>query len=55
MAMIIIHCSKEKAEELKNTFESILTKLREKLSVSNKIVHYIGNTNLILGAGGSVK
>jgi hypothetical protein len=55
MAMIVIHCGKEKSEEIKGSFESVLIKIREKLSVSNKIVHYIGNTNLILGAGGSVK
>jgi hypothetical protein len=24
------------------------------MSVSNKMVHYLGNTNLLLGAGGSV-
>jgi hypothetical protein len=55
MALIVLHCIKERSEEIKNKFETILNKIREKLSVSNKLVHYLGTTNLILGAGGAVK
>lgn len=55
MAMIMIHCRKELAEPIKISFEAILTKIREKVSMSSKIVNYLGNTNLLLGAGAAVK
>jgi hypothetical protein len=55
MALILIHCIKDQYEQVKERFETVLTKIREKLSVSNKLVHYLGSTNLILGAGGAVK
>ncbi len=52
--MIIIHTAKEKSDVVKKHFETILCKIKEKLSVSNKLVHYLGNTNLLLGAGGGI-
>lgn len=55
MALIVIHCVKDKVEEIKGKFEAVLAKIRSKLSVSSKLVHYLGTTNLILGAGGAVK
>lgn len=51
----MIHCKKEIENKVKASFEAILNKIREKVSSSNKIMHYLGNTNLLLGAGGSVK
>jgi hypothetical protein len=54
MALITIHCIKEKEEKLKIAFELVLKKIKEKISNSNKIVHYMGSTNIILGMGGAV-
>jgi hypothetical protein len=55
MAMIIIHCRKDREEAIRGSFEGMLGKIREKLSQSNKVLHYLGNTNLLIGAGGAVK
>lgn len=55
MALIIVHCLKDKAETVRNRFDAVLSRIREKLSVSSKVVHYLGTTNLVLGAGGVVK
>ena len=55
ISMIVVHCSKARSELIKGDFESLLNKIRERYSVSSKVVHYMGNTNLILGPGGSVK
>lgn len=55
MAQIIILCNKEKAQVVREKFEAILGRIREKLSVSSKLVHYLGKTNLVLGAGGAIK
>jgi hypothetical protein len=55
MALIIIHCLKDTHDQVRESFEVVLTKIREKLSVSSKLMHYLGTTNLILGAGGAVK
>lgn len=53
--MIMIHCRKEWSEKVKSGFEAILAKIREKVSLSNKLVHYLGSTNVLLGAGGVVQ
>lgn len=55
MALIMIHCRRERAEAIKALFESMLGKIREKVSLSNKLMHYLGNTNVLLGAGGAVQ
>ena len=55
MAQILILCNKEKSALVKNKFDAILGRIREKLSVSSKLVHYLGKTNLVLGAGGIIK
>jgi hypothetical protein len=54
MAMIMIHCSKDTESEIKTQFEAMLAKIREKLSQSNKIIHYLGSTSISLGTGGAV-
>lgn len=55
MALIVVHCLKEKAQGVRERFDVVLNRIREKLSVSSKLVHYLGTTNLVLGAGGVVK
>ena len=55
MALIVVHCHKDKAEVIRNKFEETLTRLNEKLSCSNKSVPYIANTNFLLGLGGELK
>ena len=53
--MIMIHCRKERSEEIKVCFEALLAKVREKLSLSNKMVHYLGSTSILLCSGGAVQ
>lgn len=33
----------------------MIKKIKEKVAISSKLVHYLGNTNVILGVGGAVK
>ena len=55
MAMIMIHCRKESQKQVETLFEETLARIKSKLSQSSKIVHYLGNTNLLMGSGGAVQ
>lgn len=51
----MIHCRREASDKIKGLFEAMLGKIREKVSLSNKLMHYLGNTNVLLGSGGAVQ
>ena len=55
MATITIYCSKEEGGKVKSAFEELVGKIKEKFVNYNKIVHYIGNTNISMSNGGEVK
>ncbi len=55
MATITVYCFKEEGEKVKNAFEELVKKIKEKLINYNKIIHYLGNTNISLSNGGEVK
>jgi hypothetical protein len=52
MATIFIYCSKEISEKVKTAFEDLINKIKDKFVNSNKIIHYLGNTNVSMSNGG---
>jgi hypothetical protein len=55
IATITLYCFKEEGEKVKNAFEELINKIKEKFVNYNKIIHYFGNTNISLSNGGVVK
>ena len=52
MAPITIYCSKEHEANIKAAFEELIGKIKEKFVNYNKIIYYLGNTNITMSNGG---
>lgn len=53
--MIIVYCSKDSAVKLKKEFEELIGKIREDLNAERRVVHYQGNTKIVMRAGGELE
>lgn len=55
MATITVYCLKENEQRVKSAFEELVKKIKDKFVNYNKIIHFLGNTNISLSNGGEVK
>jgi RNA recognition motif-containing protein len=55
MALIVVHCDKDKETAVKGRFENIINKIKAGISASNKLTNYFANIKFYIGAGGAVK
>lgn len=55
MATITLYCLKDQSEKIKGLFEGMIGRIKDKFINYNKIVHYMGTTNISMTNGGEVK
>ena len=53
IALISIHCPKQKESIVMKEFQELLEKIKAKLIAETKLTNYLGTTNILLGSGGS--
>jgi len=52
MATITLYSSKEQSTKAKGLFEEMLNRIKSKFINYNKIIHYMGTTNISMSNGG---
>lgn len=55
MALILVHCDRDREAEVQGKFEAVLGRVRAGISASNRLTNYFGNIKFYVGAGGAVK
>jgi hypothetical protein len=53
--LIIAYCSKDSANQLRNAFEELILKIRERISAERRVNDYQGKTKVVLRAGGHLE
>jgi hypothetical protein len=55
MAMILIYCHRSHSDKVRDSFQAILDRIRERINSEKKFLHYLGKISMVMETGGSIE
>ena len=55
MALVVLHCSRAKGAQAKESFSSLLGRVKERINSEKRCLHYLGKTRMVMQTGGLIE